>query len=216
MHLSCTIPQAMQQAITSLTSVLTTHHASLTTITTTIRSPSTGMHTLHQTAQHMQDVGGTMLSTLRVLGRALMLRQVLADAVDSATHSLLPHVSWVCRFLGNKCFVFFLFVFVCLPSVCPPVFPTKTHPTHFNQVLDSVAVYRRDGALVNAGDVLGLPRPSTRAAVEQQRADSGDVGGRFLDPGLVAVLRGVCCGNRSWACICWHTCQSCVMVVGSR
>ncbi len=91
--------QVMHHALTNLTSMLTTHHASLTTITTTIRNPSitTGL-TLVQTAEQLQDVGGGMLSMLRVLGRAIMLRQMLADAVDSKTRVLLPHVAWVCGF----------------------------------------------------------------------------------------------------------------------
>ncbi len=57
-------------------------------------------------------------------------------------------------------------------------------------------MYRRDGALYNAGDALGLPQPSARAAVHHAGVDNNSSCSRdsknsmFLDPGLVAALRG--------------------------
>lgn len=50
-------------------------------------------------------------------------------------------------------------------------------------MLDSCAVYRRDGALLNVGDVLSLPSPTAREGVQDNRQ-------ALFDPGLVTALQG--------------------------
>lgn len=59
----------------------------------------------------------------------------------------------------------------------------STHTVCIAQLLDSCAVYRRDGALLNVSDMLHLPRPTARVAVQRD-------GQHLLDPGLVHALQG--------------------------